>query len=88
MVGSFPILKCQDLWEKQVESIKFTIHHVSIMKNPITVILADDHQSILKSISSLLSNSPGIEVLATAENGETAIALTTIGTAGCACPGY
>jgi DNA-binding NarL/FixJ family response regulator len=47
-----------------------------IMKKPITVILVDDHQNILKSISRLLNDSPGIEVLATAENGETALALT------------
>jgi DNA-binding NarL/FixJ family response regulator len=45
------------------------------MDKVIKVILADDHQSILKSISSLLNNSPNIKVLATAENGERAIAL-------------
>lgn len=64
------------MWEKQVEGIDFTIQYEMIMKKPITVILVDDHQNILKSISSLLNNSPGIDVLATAENGETALALT------------
>jgi DNA-binding NarL/FixJ family response regulator len=46
------------------------------MDQVIKVILADDHQSILNSISSLLNNSPNIKVVATAENGERAIALT------------
>lgn len=46
------------------------------MDKYIKVILADDHQSILKSISRLLKNTPNIEIVATAENGERAIALT------------
>jgi DNA-binding NarL/FixJ family response regulator len=45
------------------------------MDKNIKVILADDHQNILNSISSLLRNSPHIEVVATAENGEKALAL-------------
>ena len=45
------------------------------MDKNIKVILADDHQNILNSISSLLRNSPNIEVVATAENGEKAVAL-------------
>ena len=45
------------------------------MDKNIKVILADDHQNILNSISSLLRNSPHIEVIATAENGEKAVAL-------------
>jgi DNA-binding NarL/FixJ family response regulator len=46
------------------------------MDKYIKVILADDHQSILNSISRLLKNTPNIEIVATAENGERAIALT------------
>lgn len=46
------------------------------MNKPITVILADDHHYILKSISELLNNSPNIAVVATAENGEKAVSLT------------
>jgi DNA-binding NarL/FixJ family response regulator len=45
------------------------------MDQPIKVILADDHQNILKNISSLLDNSPNIEVVGIAEDGEKAIAL-------------
>jgi two-component system nitrate/nitrite response regulator NarL len=45
------------------------------MDKNIKVILADDNQNILNSISSLLRNSPHIEVVATAENGEKALAL-------------
>jgi DNA-binding NarL/FixJ family response regulator len=46
------------------------------MDKYIKVILADDHQSILNSISRLLENTPNIEIVATAGNGERAIALT------------
>jgi DNA-binding NarL/FixJ family response regulator len=46
------------------------------MDKYIKVILADDHQSILNSISRLLKSTPNIEIVATAENGERAIALT------------
>lgn len=45
------------------------------MDKNITVILADDHRTILQSISYLLELSPEIEVLGTAENGEEAVAL-------------
>ena len=46
------------------------------MDGNIKVILADDHQNVLKSISNLLNNSPIIDVLDTAENGEKALKLT------------
>ena len=46
------------------------------MDKYIKVILADDHQSILNSISRLLKSTPNIEIVVTAENGERAIALT------------
>lgn len=45
------------------------------MNNKIKVILADDHQSILKSITYLLRTAQNIEVVATAENGEKAMAM-------------
>jgi DNA-binding NarL/FixJ family response regulator len=45
------------------------------MKKKIKVILADDHQNILKSITYLLRTAQNIEVVATAENGEKAVAL-------------
>lgn len=37
--------------------------------------MADDHQNILNSIAKLLDEIPNIEVVATAENGEKAVAL-------------
>lgn len=37
--------------------------------------MADDHQNILNSIAKFLNNLPNIEVVATAENGEKAVAL-------------
>jgi DNA-binding NarL/FixJ family response regulator len=46
------------------------------MDKYIKVVLADDHQSILNSISRLLEDTPNIEMVATAENGERAIAIT------------
>jgi DNA-binding NarL/FixJ family response regulator len=45
------------------------------MENNIEVLIADDHQNILKSIAAFLSNLPNITVVATAENGEKAVAL-------------
>lgn len=46
------------------------------MDERIKVILADDHDIILNKISALLDDLPDIEVVATAENGKKAIALT------------
>jgi DNA-binding NarL/FixJ family response regulator len=46
-----------------------------MMKNQITVILADDHQNILKGISTLLHRVQNIELVGTAENGKEAVAL-------------
>lgn len=45
------------------------------MTKKIKVLLADDHPDLLKRVSALLRTSPSIEVVATAENGEQAVAL-------------
>ncbi|MBN2502934.1 MAG: response regulator transcription factor [Anaerolineales bacterium] len=45
------------------------------MNKTIKVILADDHQNILRSILSLFDHAEDIEVVATAENGEKAVKL-------------
>ncbi len=44
-------------------------------KENITVMLVDDHPVVLDGYSSLLDNTPGIEVVATASDGETACEL-------------
>jgi two-component system response regulator DegU len=48
---------------------------VKIMTEIIKVILADDHETILNSVSTLLNSSPYIEVVSTAEDGVKAIDL-------------
>ena len=45
------------------------------MDEIIKVILADDHQNVLRSISTILNNSPIIDVVDTANNGEEAFVI-------------
>jgi DNA-binding NarL/FixJ family response regulator len=78
-VKIFPISKAADRLKQSRDFTHFQgakNEGYWVMDENIKVILADDHQNVLRSISNLLSNSPIIEVVETAENGLTALELT------------